>query len=432
MICKNSLRTSPRRRCRFIGPVSSCRAANLRLVRLNQGDEGVFHRRIGQRVGANAPANLTGRAKGQNLAQRHQHQMIAILGLVHEMGGDHDGHPRFGQMVDALPELAPRQRIDAGGRLIEKQNGRLMHQRTSQREPLLVAQRQFHGLGIGILAQVELIKGPGQPLFAPCAAQAIGRGEKIQVLPCSEIAVERKFLRHIADALARVCAGRAQIGARNAQRAGRRWQQAAEHAKSRALARAIGTEQTEDLALPHVEADALDRLERPEKAAQLFHFDHGGRRIIGLGRDGDSSNGRLNLGRSLRLRGRQTRVQQTDKGILETRLDGLPVFSGLLQGLGVLQHHPHPFGLHQRIDHSGARMQRFLQRAAMPLRMPHQKHMTFQWCPKSQGRLMRQHIALMQQHDVVALLGLVEIGGAHQHGDILAAQEFDDAPELTP
>ncbi len=77
-------------------------------------------------------------------------------------------------------------------------------------------------------------------------------------------------------------------------------------------------------------------------------------------------------------------------------------------------------------------MQRFLQSAAMPLRMPHQKHMAFQGRPKSQGRLMHQHIALVQQHDVIALLGFIEIGGTHQHGDILAAQQFDDAPELTP
>jgi hypothetical protein len=58
--------------------------------------------------------------------------------------------------------------------------------------------------------------------------------------------------------------------------------------------------------------------------------------------------------------------------------------------------------------------------------------MAFQWRTKSQGRLMRQHIALVQQHDVIALLGFIEIGGAHQHGDILAAQQFDDAPEFTP
>ena len=47
--------------------------------------------------------------------------------------------PSSGERRDAPPEFAPRQRIGAAGRLVEKQDLRLVHQRGGHRQPLLVA-----------------------------------------------------------------------------------------------------------------------------------------------------------------------------------------------------------------------------------------------------------------------------------------------------
>ena len=64
---------------------------------------------------------------------------VAALGLVHVVGGDEHGQPVGGELVDLVPELAPRLRVDAGGRLVEKQELRLVHDAGGEREPLLPA-----------------------------------------------------------------------------------------------------------------------------------------------------------------------------------------------------------------------------------------------------------------------------------------------------
>ena len=46
--------------------------------------------------------------------------LVAALGLVHVMGGDQHRQPSRGERVDLVPEIPPRFRIDAGGRLVQQ------------------------------------------------------------------------------------------------------------------------------------------------------------------------------------------------------------------------------------------------------------------------------------------------------------------------
>ena len=64
---------------------------------------------------------------------------MAALRLVHVVGGDEDGQAVLGEAVDLVPELAPRFRVDAGGRLVEEQKLRLVHDAGGEREALLPA-----------------------------------------------------------------------------------------------------------------------------------------------------------------------------------------------------------------------------------------------------------------------------------------------------
>ena len=75
---------------------------------------------------------LVGRALGDDLAAVDQADAVAILGLVEEMGRHHHRHAALDHGIDVRPELAPRQRIDAGGRLVEEQHRRA---RASRRRP---------------------------------------------------------------------------------------------------------------------------------------------------------------------------------------------------------------------------------------------------------------------------------------------------------
>ena len=52
-------------------------------------------------------------------------------------------------VVDQRPELPPRERVDAGGRLVEDEQVRVVHQRAAQADLLLHAARELAGGTVG-------------------------------------------------------------------------------------------------------------------------------------------------------------------------------------------------------------------------------------------------------------------------------------------
>ncbi len=85
------------------------------------------------------------RPGSDNLAIVHRHEPVEALGLLHVRGRDQDAHPLAARPhpIDQFPELAARQRVDAGGRLVEDQEIRVMDQRTAKPELLPHATRQL-------------------------------------------------------------------------------------------------------------------------------------------------------------------------------------------------------------------------------------------------------------------------------------------------
>ena len=83
----------------------------------------------------------SGHAQGDQLAAVNQRQAMAILGLIHVMGGDQDGLAGFGELINQIPEAAPRNGIHARGGLVQKQDARRMHDGAAERQALLPAAR---------------------------------------------------------------------------------------------------------------------------------------------------------------------------------------------------------------------------------------------------------------------------------------------------
>src|SRR5262249_49018827 len=168
---------------------------------------------------------------------------------------------------------APRDRIDARRRLVEEQHARLVHDRGAERHALLPAARQA---ACELAAPALEAGGLQHPLLAgrpPLPRALVDAGKEIEVLVDREIVVERKLLGHVAELLPDVL--RTQLADLACQshlaRAGR--QQATEHLDRGGLARTVGAEQSEDLAVAHLEIDALDRDEVAECLAQAARAD---------------------------------------------------------------------------------------------------------------------------------------------------------------
>ena len=103
--------------------------------------------------------------------------------------------------------------------------------------------------------------------------ESVDAAEEADVLIDRQQLVEREPLRHVADPpLDAFGIARDVDAADDAPSRGRR-QQAAQHADGRGLAGAVAAEEAEDLAAPHVEADAIDGDELAEAARQIAHLD---------------------------------------------------------------------------------------------------------------------------------------------------------------
>ena len=122
---------------------------------------------------------------------------VAALGLVHVVGRDQHGQAAGGELVDLVPELAPRLGIDAGGRLVEEQELRLVHDAGGERQPLLPAAGQRAGELVLAVGQAELRQRPVDMFGA--RRQVVEPGDEVEILPDRQILVEGEALGHVAD-----------------------------------------------------------------------------------------------------------------------------------------------------------------------------------------------------------------------------------------
>ena len=170
-ICRDSLRIRPAsRRSRppprggAVGAIRPGRAAGQRaaqdvMAASSRSNSSTSAMKASSSVGsgcsslADAVLQLVGRALGDDAAPVDQADAVAILGLVEEVRRHHHRDAPLDHGVDVRPELAARQRVDARGRLVEKQHRRVVHDRAGQGQPLLEAQRQLAGVDVEIRLQ---------------------------------------------------------------------------------------------------------------------------------------------------------------------------------------------------------------------------------------------------------------------------------------
>ena len=182
-----------------------------------------------------------------------------LLGLFDVMGGEDDGDARRAQRPHQLPHVLAQFDVDAGGRLVEKQDLRLVRQRLGDQHPPLHAAGQRHDPGVFLVPQRQLpehlldVAGIRRLAEQP-AGKAHGRRRRLE-------GVGGQFLRHQADQAARGAIVGEDVVAVDGDRARGRLHDAADDIDQRRLAGAVRPEQRKDLAVADLQVDVLQGLE---------------------------------------------------------------------------------------------------------------------------------------------------------------------------
>ncbi len=137
------------------------------------------------------------RVEGDDRAAVHDRDAIAQrLGLVEVVRGQDHGPAGGGDAADHVPEVSPRLRVEAGRRLVEEHDLRVVHERERDREPLLLPAREPARRGLPFLGEADQLE---QPLGASSGRHAVERREQVEELARGEVLEERRGLQLHAD-----------------------------------------------------------------------------------------------------------------------------------------------------------------------------------------------------------------------------------------
>ena len=202
--------------------------------------------------------------RGDDPAPVDDHDPVAEgVGLVEVVGGQEHRRPALrAQPGDVVPEVGPRLRVQAGGRLVEEDQRRVVDQPHRDVEPALLAAGHVLGHPGPQALELELVEellaaargvGPRQAVEHPVVHHLVagaGRGEGAA------------GLGDVADAAPHLLRLPHHVVARDGGGARGRPEQGDEHPQRGGLARAVGAEEADHLALGDVEVDPVDGLDR--------------------------------------------------------------------------------------------------------------------------------------------------------------------------
>src|SRR5574337_3072 len=220
-------------------------------------------------------------SNGDDLAMAQHRDAVADGEQAVEVVGDHeDGEAkRLLQRGDEVVEIASRDRIEPGGRLVQKDDVGIERDGARERGALGHAARQLGWKLVGgVLRQadeVELLRR--KPVHEGLRQAQMLAHRRLDVLPDVEAREERPLLKEDAPALADeeplLERQLVEIAAKNFDRAGALAQKPQDRARQHGLARPRGADETQDLAPVEVEIEAVEHQPVAEANLQVAHAD---------------------------------------------------------------------------------------------------------------------------------------------------------------
>ena len=300
-----------------------------------------------------------------------------------------------------------------------------MQNRAAERQALLPAAGQRRDQRVLASAEAGHLDGEAHALGAARArGTPIDAAEEAQVLRDGQVAIEREFLRHVADVLAHRLRGRAR---RRCRRPGRARRSAAagrrECGSMVDLPAPLGPRKPMISPRRDLEADMIDRDEGAEALDQILGDDLRRRRapspVMPLrpssSRSATKTSSMLGSATAMLAEGNARRCERL-------RSSGMRRAGVVDDGVNAVADQHHAADAVER-PRSPSRTARPVGRRDRDERARHARL-------QRRRRVAVQHAAAVQQSQAVAALGLVEIGGRDQDGHALVAQAIEDAPEI--
>ena len=172
--------------------------------------------------------------------------------------------PLLADRADEAPQVAARLRIEPGRRLVEEEDARVVDERRGDAEALLLAAGKRPHLALRLLGQVDEVQQRHRVDVA-----LVEPAEEVQQLDEGQLVEEGRRLELDADAPLHLARVGLHVDAVDDGLAAIDRAHPLDHLEGRRLARAVRSEDPEDLALGDLEADAVDRRQAAVLLAQV-------------------------------------------------------------------------------------------------------------------------------------------------------------------
>jgi hypothetical protein len=213
------------------------------------------------------------RRQGVDAVLSHRHAAVdehdtvgELLQVAQQVAADDDGRAPAGQPAQQLAQLDPTARVEARRRLVEQQHLRVVHERASQAQPLLLPARERVHRPVGVLGQAGELDQLRRPPGRARTPQPVGLAHELQVLPAGQRVVEAEDVGRPAHPRAHGVGLGDRVEPGHPHLAGVGDEQRGQHQQQRRLARPVGSDQRRHLARRRREVDAAHRLDRAERA----------------------------------------------------------------------------------------------------------------------------------------------------------------------
>src|SRR6185312_16946293 len=189
-----------------------------------------------------------------------------LRGFVEVVGGEQDRRPVGPQALDQRPELPARDRVHAGGRLVEEHQFRAaLHAEGDLEPPALAAGEPVHP-GPRLLGQADR----GEQLAA-LPRERVVAGEVVEGVPDAQRGGRTGALADHAHPVPPGTPGTRRVLPEDGDLAAVPPPDALEDLDRRRLARPVGAQQREDLPAPHLQVEAVDDGPLPVPLDQAAH-----------------------------------------------------------------------------------------------------------------------------------------------------------------